>query len=103
MLASVKTASNCKTTFSSSTHLPVPADTKVLLDHIEIDPANQELLIFCKVTDDTKWMIDNMVKWKGYTIIAITDLHGSGRNSGWRFKGTGKMSMLEKNVRIKHK
>ena len=98
VLASIKTTSNCRTDFPSSSHMPIPASTKVLLDHIEIDIKNKEILIFCKVIDD-KWMVENMVKWKGYTFIAVTGLPGSPTaNQGWRFKGTGKMSILDKNV-----
>ena len=98
VLASIKSTSNCQTDFSSTPHLPIPPSTKVLLDHIEIDFRNEELLIFCKVIDNN-WMWKDMVRWKGYTLIAITGLPGSPTvNQGWRFKGTGKMSILEKNV-----
>ena len=98
-MASIKTTRNCQTDFSSSSHMPIPASTKVLLDHIEIDIQNKELLIFCKVIDD-QWMVENIVKWKGYTFIAITGLPGSSTaGQGWRFKGTGKMSIFGKNVR----
>ena len=97
VLAYIKGGSSCEVTFSSSTHLPIPATTRVLLDHIEIDPANLEILIFCKVTDDN-WMINNMIKWKGYTVIAVTDLSDSPNVGTWSFRGTGKMSFLEKNV-----
>ena len=70
--------------------------TKVLLDHLEIDRNNKKLLIFCKITDDEQWLVTDMVKWKGYTIIAEIPLPGGiGPTS---FSGTGKISILGKNV-----
>ena len=41
-----------------------------------------------------------MISWKGYTIIAVTGLSGSPTFNEWSFRGTGKISMLGKNVGI---
>ena len=97
VLASVRKATHCITSFPGPT--PIPHLTKVLLDHIEIDPVNKELLIFCKVTDNN-WLVNNIVGWKGYTIIAVTGLYGSPNINSWSFRGTGKLSMIGKNVSL---
>ena len=82
------------------TKCPVPIDTKVVLDHIEIDTDRQKMLIFCTITDK-HWLIENMVKWKGYTIIAEIALpNAQGFVSGpYTFSGVGKISILDKHVR----
>ena len=77
---------------------PVPKETKVVLDHIEIDINSKKLLIFCKITDE-KWIVTHMVKWKGYTIIAEIPLPDEEGHVGpYTFSGTGKLSILGKNV-----
>ena len=77
---------------------PVPKETKVVLDHLEIDTNNKKLLIFCKITDE-KWLVTHMVKWKGYTIIAEIPLPNDENHVGpYTFSGTGKLSILGKNV-----
>ena len=96
VLASVKWSGSCETALPANS--PIPASTQVVLDHIEIDVANNDLLIFCKVTDE-RWLVDNMVKWKGYTIIAEIGLPGHGVGS-YTFRGIGKMSILGKNVSL---
>ena len=83
---------------SDSSSCPIPIKTKVVLDHIEIDPTRKKLMIFCKITQD-KWLVTQMVKWKGYTIIAEIGLPGHGVGS-YTFRGIGKMPILGKNVSL---
>ena len=81
--------------------MPIPMKTKVLLDHLEIDVQeyNKKLLIFCKITDDEQWLVTDMVKWKGYTIVAEIPLpDNNGKVGNVTFSGTGKLSILGKNV-----
>ena len=74
---------------------PVPINTTVLLDHMEINKNTQDMLFFLKITDE-RWLVPHMTSLKGYTLIAIKNiLH---RNERFRFQGTGKLSVLTKHV-----
>ena len=86
---------------TSESNCPIPITTNVVLDHIEINVTAKTLLIFCKITDDL-WMVENMVSWKGYTIIAHYRLpkHIGDDSGTYTFSGVGKVSILEKHVRV---
>ena len=89
-----------KVRLTPDTKCPVPINTKVVLDHIEINTDSNKMLIFCTITDQ-HWLVENMVKWKGYTLIAeigLPDFYGN-VDGPYKFSGVGKVSILEKHVR----
>ena len=83
----------------SGMNCPVPITTKVVLQHMEIDIEHNNMLIFCQITGED-WLVQDMIQWKGYTLIAKIGISNGPRVGTYTFSGTGKIPILGKNVSI---